>query len=132
MDALGGLKMFSGPAKPRKIIQAAVDSGVIVLGIRAVGAGSLCDEIDRELPCDTPEQIDWYKARKFRTLAKSWGVSSAFLAHRYSLSMTGVDTVILGVKNRKELDECMQAARMGPLTPEEIALVDQSLASAML
>ena len=79
-----------------------------------------------------PEQVDWFKARRFRSLASDLGVSAAYLAHRYSLSMGGVSTVILGVKNRAELDECVAAARAGPLSEEEVAAVDATMALARL
>ena len=35
------------------------------------------------------------------------------IAHRYALSMSGVDTVILGVKNRAELEQCLDAEAAG-------------------
>ena len=44
---------------PREIIKMATEKNVIVLGIRAVAAGSLCDSLDRELQMDSPEQVDW-------------------------------------------------------------------------
>jgi hypothetical protein len=47
------------------------------------------------------------------------------LAHRYALSLD-VDTLVLGVKNRTELAECAAAAA-GPLPPELIARVDQTV-----
>jgi aryl-alcohol dehydrogenase-like predicted oxidoreductase len=37
------------------------------------------------------------------------GISPAQLAHQYALSMPGVETVVLGVKNREELAECLAA-----------------------
>ena len=46
------------------------------------------------------------------------------LAHRYSLSLPGVATVVLGVKNRTELHECVAASERGALDPELIARVD--------
>jgi len=48
------------------------------------------------------------------------------LAHRYALSLT-VDTVVLGVKNRAELAECVAAAEAGPLPADMIARIDQSV-----
>jgi hypothetical protein len=32
--------------------------------------------------------------------------------------MAGVDTVVLGVKNRGELAQCVEAEALGPLPPE--------------
>ena len=48
----------------------------------------------------------------------------AVLAHRYALSMEGVDTVILGVKNRAELAQCVEAEAAGPLPPNLRARID--------
>ena len=53
-------------------------------------------------------------------------MTPAFLAHRYALSLP-VDTVVLGVKNRRELAECLTAAEAGPLPAHLIARVDQSV-----
>jgi len=35
-----------------------------------------------------------------------------------------VGSVVLGVKNRTELAECVAAAELGPLAPEVIARID--------
>jgi len=48
------------------------------------------------------------------------------LAHRYALSVD-IDTLVLGVKNRGELAECVAAADSGPLSPELIARIDRSV-----
>ena len=42
--------------------------------------------------------------------------------------MDGVDTVVLGVKNREELLECIEAEAQGNLSAEVVALVDQAVA----
>jgi len=39
----------------------------------------------------------------------------------------GVDTLVLGVKNRTELAECVAAAEAGPLSAEIVARIDQSV-----
>ena len=46
------------------------------------------------------------------------------IAHRYALGMPGVDTLVLGVKNRDELRQCLDAEAAGALSPEEIDAVD--------
>jgi hypothetical protein len=38
--------------------------------------------------------------------------------------MEGVDTVVLGVKNREELAECLAAEAAGPLEPALMARID--------
>ena len=75
MDLLGGMKRFYGPAMPREIMKVAHDNDVLIFGIRAVAAGSLCDTIDRDVPIDSPTQIDYFKATKIREYAKKKGVS---------------------------------------------------------
>jgi aryl-alcohol dehydrogenase-like predicted oxidoreductase len=126
LDSPGGLKFFDGPAKPRAVIAAAQANGVGVMGIRAVQAGALTTAIDRPLPPDHPEMQDYARAAGFRRLAATLGVTPAMLAHRYALSL-GADTLVLGVKNRAELAECIAAAEEGPLPAELMARVDQSV-----
>ena len=98
------------------------------MGIRAVQAGALTSALDRPLPPDHPEMRDYARAAGFRRLAAELGTSPAALAHRYALSL-GVDTVVLGVKNRRELAECVAAAEAGPLWAELIARIDGTVAA---
>ena len=51
------------------------------------------------------------------------------LAHRYALSLD-IDTLVLGVKNRRELAECVAAAAAGPLAAELIGRIDATVAVA--
>ncbi len=46
------------------------------------------------------------------------------MAHRYALDMAGVDTVILGVKNRAELVQCLEAEAAGPLPSDLRARIE--------
>ena len=124
MDSSGALKFYDEPARPRDIIAAAQANNVGVIGIRAVQAGALTDAIDRDLPEDHAEVRDFNAAHAFRALAAELGTSAAALGHRYALSMPGVDTIVLGVKNRVELAECIAAAEAGPLSDDIIARVD--------
>jgi aryl-alcohol dehydrogenase-like predicted oxidoreductase len=126
LDSPGALKFFEGPAKPRAVIAAARANRVGVMGIRAVQAGALTSALDRILPSDHPEMRDYARATGFRRLAAELGTSPAALAHRYALSL-GVDTVVLGVKNRVELAECVAAADLGALPAELIARIDRSV-----
>src|SRR5262249_19142411 len=123
LDSPGGLKFFDGSAKPRAIMTAARANGVGVMGIRAVQAGALTSAIDRLLPADHPEMRDFARAAGFRRLAEEIGVTPAALAYRYALSLD-IDTLVLGVKNRRELAECIAAAEAGPLPPKLMARVD--------
>jgi aryl-alcohol dehydrogenase-like predicted oxidoreductase len=129
LDSPGGLKFFDGPPKPREIMAVAHRNGVAVMGIRAVQAGALTAAIDRPLPSDHPEMLDYARAAGFRELCAEMGENPAIVAHRYALSLP-IDTLVLGVKNRHELAECVAAADIGPLAPEVIARIDVSAMAA--
>ena len=58
------------------------------------------------------------------TLVAAWGEDPAYVAHRYALGIEGVDTVVLGVKNRAELAQCVAAEAAGPLEPDRVAAID--------
>jgi aryl-alcohol dehydrogenase-like predicted oxidoreductase len=126
LDSPGALKFFDGPAKPRGVMAAAHANGVGVMGIRAVQAGALTSALDRPLPADHPEMRDYARAAGFRRLAAELGMTPALLAHRYALSLP-VDTLVLGVKNRTELAECLAASEAGPLPADLAARVDRSV-----
>jgi len=124
LDSVGSIYVHDEPLRPREVVAAAAARGCGVLGIRAVQAGALTDAMDRELPADDRDQLDFERAAPFRILARELGESPAALAHRYALSMPDVGSVVLGVKNRTELAECVAAAELGPLAPEVIARID--------
>ena len=126
LDSPGGLKFFSGPAKPRAVIAAARANGVGVMGIRAVQAGALAAAIDRPLPPDHPEVRDHARAAGFRAICAELGENPAVIAHRYALALD-IDTLVLGVKNRAELAECVAAAEAGPLPADLMARIDASV-----
>ena len=126
LDSPGGLKFFEGPARPREIMRVAHEQGVAVMGIRAVQAGALTAAIDRPLSADHPEVLDYARAAGFRALCVELGENPAVLAHRYALGLE-IDTLVLGVKNRVELAECVAAAEAGPLTAEVMARIDMSV-----
>jgi aryl-alcohol dehydrogenase-like predicted oxidoreductase len=123
------MRNYAEPTRPRDIIAAAKASGVGVLGIRAVQAGALTASIDREVRDTHPEAADYRRAAPFRDLCAEIGVDPALLAHRYALDIPGVDTLILGVKNRAELAQCLEAEALGPLPTVLRARID-SLALA--
>jgi aryl-alcohol dehydrogenase-like predicted oxidoreductase len=127
LDSPGAMARFDEPARPREIIGAAHRRGIAVMGIRAVQAGALTDTLDRELSETHPEMADYRRAGPFRALAREVDESAAALAHRYALSIPGVSTVVLGVKNRAELRECLAAAERGPLDPKLVALIDAAV-----
>jgi len=123
LDSPGGLKFYEEPARPRDIMVAARANGVGVMGIRAVQAGALTARIDRELPPDHPEVLDYARAAGFRALCAEIGEDPAIIAHRYALCLP-IDTLVLGVKNRAELAGCVAAASAGPLSPDLVARID--------
>jgi aryl-alcohol dehydrogenase-like predicted oxidoreductase len=124
LDSPGGIRRFSEPARPRDVIAAASAHGVGVMGIRAVQAGALTAEFDREVSMSHPDGRDYARAAPYRELCAELGVDPALLAHRYALDMQGVDTVVLGVKSRAELAQCVEAESLGPLPSELRARID--------
>ncbi len=130
LDSAGAMRRYPEPAEPRTIIAAAANAGVGVMGIRAVQAGALTDGFDRAT-APREELADYERASGFRSLAKRWGTTPARLAHRYALSMAGVDTVVLGVKNRTELTECLAAEADGPLAADQLAAIDSACATGV-
>src|SRR6201996_6667730 len=109
LDSPGGLKFFDGPAKPREVMAVARANGVGVMGIRAVQAGALTAAIDRPMPAEHPEMRDYARASGFRALCAELGQDPAVIAHRYALGLP-IDTLVLGVKNRAELADCIAAS----------------------
>lgn len=118
LDSAGGMRRYEEPAEPRNIIRTAQNNDVGVMGIRAVQAGALTAAIDRPLGADDPETKDYAKAAPFRALSAELGEDPADLAHRYALSIEGVDTLVLGVKNRAELQAALDAEAKGALDAE--------------
>ncbi|MBI4296960.1 MAG: aldo/keto reductase [Chloroflexi bacterium] len=127
LDSPGGLKRFEEPARPREILAAASRRGVGVMGIRAVQAGALTDAFDRPMPNDHPDVADYRRAEPFRVLAREVGEAPASLAHRYALSLKEVSTVVLGVKNRVELRQCIEAEAKGALSSALMARIDAAV-----
>jgi aryl-alcohol dehydrogenase-like predicted oxidoreductase len=76
---------------------------------------------------DHPEVRDYARAAGFRAVCAELGENPAMIAHRYALSLD-IDTLVLGVKNRQELAECVAAAEAGPLPAELIARIDAAVA----
>jgi aryl-alcohol dehydrogenase-like predicted oxidoreductase len=126
LDSLGGLANYVNEARPRDVIAAATARGVGVMGVRAVQAGALTDGFDRQ-SVPPADQRDFERAAPLRAVARELGVSTAHLAYRYALSMDGVATVTLGVKNRRELQECLEAEATGPLDEELVGRIDRAV-----
>lgn len=113
LDLTGDMWVWGGDGgRPRntEIRTWAVEAGVPVVAIRVVAAGALTDALDRDVAPTAPAAVDLARAAGFRRLAAAHGTSPAALAHRWALATPGVATVVLGVKNRVELAECLAAA----------------------
>ena len=128
LNSVGGIAYVTESFDCRRVLDACRANSVPALAIRAVQAGALTSKMDRELPADDADQLDFDRAQGFRQLAADWGQTPARLAHRYALSIPDLGSVILGVKNRDELQECLQAERDPRLTPEEVADVEAACA----
>jgi aryl-alcohol dehydrogenase-like predicted oxidoreductase len=124
LDSAGSMRNFAEKAHPREIISEAKFHGVSVMGIRAVQAGALTAAIDRNLSENHPETKDFIRAEPFRELCAANALDPALLAHRYALDMPGVDTVVLGVKNRSELAQCVEAEARGPMPVSFLTAID--------
>ncbi|GAA3911842.1 aldo/keto reductase [Actinoplanes auranticolor] len=125
LDLTGDMWAFGPDLEPAngEIHRLADENGVSVVGIRAVAAGSLTNALDRAVEPDHPAAVDFARAEPFRKLAAVMGETPAALAHRYALSVPGVATVVLGVKNRAELAECVEAEARGPLSADELKAI---------
>lgn len=124
MDSPGALRRYAEPPQPRAIAASAQTHGVGVMGIRAVQAGALTSGVDRDLSPNSPDNADFRRAAPFRKLCAGWGEDPAQVAHQYALSLPDFDTVVLGVKNRAELAQCLAAEAAGPMDPQRMAAID--------
>jgi aryl-alcohol dehydrogenase-like predicted oxidoreductase len=130
LDSPGEMQWFEEEPRPREIVAQASRLGIGVMGIRAVQAGALTDGVDRDLAPDHPIMVDFRRAAPLREVAGELGESTASLAHRYALAIEGVDTVVLGVKNRTELRDCLEAEARGALPAEIVQEIDARLSRA--
>ncbi len=127
-DSASELRHYEGPTRAREIIAKSRAHGCGVMGIRAVQGGALVDSLDRELAANHPVWMEYANAEPFRKLAARQKASAAALAHRYALSMKGIDTVVLGIKNREELQDCLAAEAAGPIEADLAAEIETALA----
>ena len=119
LNSAGAIGYVDKAYDPNIILKAAQESDIPILGIRAVQAGALTSKMDREphkSGRDAKDFEDYVRAEPFREFAKEYGDTPSHLAHRYALSIDKISSVILGVKNRKELLECLDAELVEPLT----------------
>ena len=127
LNSAGAIGYVSEAFNPQAILSECNQLDIPILAIRAVQAGALTSAMDRsphESGFDKNDFDDFKKAQPFRELANNWGESPARLAHRYALSAKGVSSVILGVKNRIELKECVEAEGDILLSQSEIQQIE--------
>ncbi|WP_332701830.1 aldo/keto reductase [Devosia sp.] len=122
LDSPGEMNGTGLAPRPRDVIAAAGAAGVGVMGVRAVQAGALTNAIDRVEK--SPTSADFDRAAPYRDLCRDWGEDPAIIAHRYALGISGVDTLVLGVKNVAELDQALEAERRGPLDSAQLAAIE--------
>ncbi len=126
LNSIGAIGYISKKPDPNRVLKECQKKDIPVLAIRAVQAGALTSKMDREpnsSGMDKADFKDFDRALPFRELAKEWNESPASLAHRYALSVEKVSSVILGIKNREELRECVDAERKGKLSNEEMLIL---------
>jgi aryl-alcohol dehydrogenase-like predicted oxidoreductase len=127
LKSAGGIAYVSETFNPNIILEECQDKDIPILAIRVVQAGALTSSMDRKphpSGIDKEDFNDFVKAAPFRALAQEWGASPASLAHRFALSIPKVASVILGVKNKIELAECLQGEAMGKLSDEQLAILE--------
>ena len=130
LNSAGAIGYVSEAFNPLAILYECQQLDIPILAIRAVQAGALTSSMDRsphESGFDKSDFDDFDKAEPFRDLAIEWGESPASLAHRYALSTKGVASVILGVKNRTELKECVESEAKDLLSDSEIQQIENCL-----
>ena len=130
LNSAGAIGYVDQDFDPQKILTESQKVGIPILGIRAVQAGALTLKMDREphpSGFDIRDFEDYDKAEPFRKLASEWKMNPSTLAHRYALSAEKVSSVILGVKNRSELLDCIKAESLGELNQDQISTIDTAL-----
>ena len=123
LNSIGAIGYVSEKSDPSRVLLECQKQDIAILAIRAVQAGALTSSMDREphpSGLDKADFMDFEKALPFRNLANEWGESPASLAHRFALSVKKVSSVVLGVKNRQELQECIDAESRGKLSSHEM------------
>lgn len=71
----------------------------------------------------TADLVDRY--RRVYALQAQSGMSLAEMGVRYIASQPGIDTIIIGAKTPREIEECVRAEEKGPLPGDLTAAVDE-------
>ncbi len=123
LNSIGAIGYVSEKSDPSRVLLECQKQDIPILAIRAVQAGALTSSMDREphpSGLDKADFMDFERALPFRNFANEWGESPASLAHRFALSVKKVSSVVLGVKNRQELQECIDGESRGKLSSHEM------------
>jgi aryl-alcohol dehydrogenase-like predicted oxidoreductase len=97
--------------------------GVSTMALPTIATGTHTDSLDRVVHPRGWGHAAQRRTDAFRALAADLDVSGVSPAHRYALTVPGIATVVLNVKNRAELNEWLEAERRGPLTDTEMDAV---------
>ncbi len=106
-----------------QLLSLAAESGIGVLGIRNLAAGSLTDAIDRRVENDSLVALDYRRAESLRFLEED-GTPLSQWAARHALEQATISTVVPGVKNAAELSDQIAAVDLPALSDEQVARID--------
>lgn len=98
-----------------RTIEIARRNGIGIICIRAHAAGALADRLDREVAPDSEVARDYARARKFDYLKQGGCTTLSQAALRFCLDHPHIATVVPGVKNVAELEECAACSGLPPL-----------------
>ena len=132
LNSAGAIGYVDREYNPKEILLESQKNNIPILAIRAVQAGALTEKMDREPHPSGMDKLDfddYERSEPFRALAKRWNEPVASLAYRYALSVQKISSVILGVKNRDELKDCIKIEQKDRLTRDQIEEIDEVMSS---
>tara|TARA_B100000959_G_scaffold18593_1_gene18009 strand:- start:995 stop:1978 length:984 start_codon:yes stop_codon:yes gene_type:complete len=132
LNSAGAIGYVDREYNPKEILLESQKNNIPILAIRAVQAGALTEKMDRDPHPSGMDKLDfddYERAAPFRALAKRWNESAASLAYRYALSIKNISSIILGVKNRDELKDCIKYEQKDRLTKDQIEEIDKVMSS---
>jgi len=133
LNSAGAIGYVDKEYNPKEILLESQKNNIPILAIRAVQAGALTEKMDRDPHPSGMDKLDfddYEKAEPFRALAKRLNEPVASLAYRYALSIQNISSIILGVKNRDELKDCIKFEQKERFTIDQIKEIDEVISSA--
>ena len=130
----------------REIIPYCIDKGIKIVSYSSLAQGILTDNFDirkRFLPDDPRNKLAFFYVdsrpyvetflNAFRNIAVSEGVRMSQLALYWSLTRPWMDTVLVGSRNRKQIEENMAAKNIlpDPMSMSEITALSDDLLNNM-